>query len=88
MTDNKTTLVEQDLILDKNNNVAEVLNKFFINVVSNLNNPKYHDKSVNIDHIEDPMARSIEQYRNHPSIVAIKSKSINKFFKFNSIPKA
>ena len=59
-----------------------------MNVVSNLNIPKYHDKSVNIDHIEDPIARSIEQYKNHPSIVAIKRKSTNKYFKFNSISKA
>ena len=84
-THNKITLVEQDLILDKNDNAAEVLNKFFINVISNLNIPKYHDKSVNIDHFEDPI--SIEQYKNHPTIVAIKSKSTNKYFKFNSISK-
>ena len=32
-THNKITLVEQDLILDKNDNVAEVLNNFFTNVV-------------------------------------------------------
>ena len=80
-------MVEQDLILDKNDNVAEVLNNFFTNVVSNLNIPKY-SKSVNIDHIEDPIARSIEQYKNYPSFVAIKSKSTNKYFKFNSISKA
>ena len=30
----------------------------------------------------------MEQYKNHPSVVAIKSKSINKYFKFNSISKA
>ena len=47
--------------LDKNDNVAEVLNNFFINVVSDLNIPKYHDKSVNTNHIEDATARSIEQ---------------------------
>ena len=28
------------------------------------------------------------QYKNHPSIDAIKSKSTNKYFKFNSISKA
>ena len=61
---------------------------FFINVVSNLNIPKHRARSVNIDHIEDPIARSIEQYKNHPSIVAIKSKTANKYFKFNSISKA
>ena len=84
---NKITLVEQDLILDKNDNVSEVLNNFFTTAASNLIIPKYH-KSVNIDHIEDPIiARSIELYKNHPSIVAIKSKGTNKCFKFNSILK-
>ena len=34
LTHNKIILVEQDLILDKNDNVAEVLNKYFINVFS------------------------------------------------------
>ena len=61
---------------------------FFINVVSNLNIPKHRARSVNIDHIEDPIARSIEQYENPPSVVAIKSKITNKYFKFNSISKA
>ena len=78
-------MVEQDLILDKNDNIAEVLNNFFLNVVSNLNIPKYHDRSVNGDHIEDPIAKLIEQYKNHTSIVTIKSKTANKYFKFNSI---
>ena len=56
-THNKITFVKQDLILDKND----------------LNIPKYHGKSANIDHIDDSIARSIEQYKNHPSIVAVKS---------------
>ena len=84
-THNKITLIEQVLILDESEIVAEVLNNFFVNVVSNLNIPKYHDKSVNIDHNEDPIARSIELYKNHPNIVAIKSKTTNKYFKFTSI---
>ena len=49
----------------------------FINIVSNLLIQKYYDKSVNINHIVDPIARSVEQHKNHPSIVAIKSKSTN-----------
>ena len=52
LTHNKITLIEQDLILDKNDNVAEVPNNFFINIVSNLNIQKYHDKSVNINYID------------------------------------
>ena len=76
-------MVEQDLILDKNDNAAELLNIYiYFYVVSNLNIPKYHNKSVNIDHIEDPIARSIEQYKNHFSIVSIKSKNTNKYFRF------
>lgn len=46
-THNKIALAEQDLILDKKDNVAYVLNNFFITVVSNLNIRKYHDQQVN-----------------------------------------
>ena len=48
----------------------------------------YHDESVNIDHIEDPIKRSIKQYESHQSIVAIKTKNTNTYFKFNSILKS
>ena len=61
-------LVEEKIVLDKNENVADVLNNFFIKVVSSLNIPNYHYNSVNIDHIEDPITRSIEQYPNYSSI--------------------
>ena len=44
-------------------------------------------KSININHIEDPITRSIEEYKSHPSITVIKSKSTNKHSKFNSISK-
>ena len=44
-------------------------------------------KSININHIEDPITRSIEEYKSHPSITVIKSKSTNKYSKFNSISK-
>ena len=69
-THNKIALVEEDVILDKYGNVTEVLNICFTNVVSNLNIPKHHGKSINVDHMEDPIAISIEQYKNHPSVVA------------------
>ena len=42
---------------------------------------------INIDHIENSITRSIEQYKIYPSIVAIKSKSTNKYFKFNIVLK-
>ena len=55
-THDKITSISQVLILDKNDNVAEVLSNFFINVVPN---------TINIGHIEDPITRSIEQHKNH-----------------------
>ena len=46
------------------------------------------DPSVEIDHIEDPILRIIEQYKNYPSIVAINDKNLNKQFSFEYIPKS
>ena len=43
---------------------------------------------MEIDHIEDPILRIIEQYKNHPSIIAIKEKKLNKQFFFEHIPKS
>ena len=40
---NKLTLIEKDLILEKNNDIAEIFNDFFISVGSNLNIPRYQD---------------------------------------------
>ena len=57
---NKMSLVEQKIILHKSKNVAEFLHNSFINIVSNLNILTYEAKSVNIDHIENPITRSIE----------------------------
>ena len=69
----------------KNEKVADVLYTFFTNVVSNI--PKYHDKLPDVDYIEGLTTASVEQYENHPIIVAKKSKSTNKYFTFNSISK-
>ena len=87
-THNKIRFAKQNSISDKNDNVAEVLNSSFTNAVSNLNIPKYHDNLVNINHIQDPIARSMEQYENYPGIIAINNKSTNTCFKFNSISKS
>ena len=43
-----------------------------MNVVSNLNIPKYNNQSVIINHIDPSIIRSVEQHRNHSSIVAMK----------------
>ena len=53
---------------------AEVLNKFFSNIVNNLEISKYYKCEFFIGNIEDQTPRAILRYRNHPSIIAIKSK--------------
>ena len=53
-----------------------------------LNILQFLDPSVEINHIEDPFLCIIEQYKNHPSAVAINKKKINKQFSFKYIPKS
>ena len=82
---NKITLVEDNSILENNDKIAEAFNNFFTSAVSNLNIPPFVDLAVEIDHIEDPILRIIEQHKNHPSVVAINEKNLNKQFSFEYI---
>ena len=74
---NKIILVEDNCILENNDKIAETSNNFFTSAVSNLNILQFVDPSVEINHIEDPILRIIEQYKNLPSIVAIDEKSFH-----------
>ena len=71
----KITLVEDNSLLENNDKIAETFNNFFTSDVSNI--PPFVDLSVEIDHIEDLILRIIEQYKNHPSVVAINEKNLN-----------
>ena len=81
-------MVEDNSILENNDKIAETSNNFFISAVLNLNIPPFVYTSVEIDHIEDPILRIIEQYKNHPSVVAIDKKKLNKQFSFEFMPKS
>ena len=72
---NKITLVEDNSILENNDKIAETFNNFFTSAVSNLNIILFVDSSVEIDDIEHPILRIIEQYKNHPSVVTINKKN-------------
>ena len=50
---NKITLVEKDLILQKNDDIAETFNNFSTSVVPNLNIPRYEDHFTNSDQTEN-----------------------------------
>ena len=64
------TLVENEETVSDNKEISETLNNFFSEVVTNL--AQYDDPTVNIEDIEDPVARAAEKYENHPSIRLIK----------------
>ena len=81
------TLVENDETVTDNKEISETLNNFFSEVVTNFNLPQYHDPTVNVDDIEDPVARSVEKYKNHPSIRLIKEnyRNTNNIFHFENV---
>ena len=63
---NKITLLERDLILEKNDDIAETFNEFFTSAVSNLNISRYQDPFTDSDQTENrtehPILRIFEQY--------------------------
>ena len=66
------TLVENEETISENKEISETLNKFFSEVATNLNLPQYDDSTINVENIENPVARAVEKYKNHPSIRLIK----------------
>ena len=83
--------MEKILILVKNQDIAETFNYFFTSVNSNLNIPRHQDSFTGSDptenRIEHPILRIIEQYKNHPSIIAINNQIMDKRFSFQEITK-
>ena len=82
------TLVENEETVSDNKEISETLNNFFSEVVTNLNLPQYHNPTVNVDDIEDPVARTIEKSsKNHPSIRLIKEnyRNTNNTFHFENV---
>ena len=81
LTDN-ITLVENNVMVSKDQEVAEVFNSFFSNAVKNLNIDSYEHFSFDEYFLckeienEDPVQRAIEKYENHPSIVKIKQQTL------------
>ena len=67
----------------KDSDVAQTLNSFFSNIVTNLKIPAYADSNSNLENVSDPIIKLILKYRDHPSILTIgevcKEKSDNLF---------
>ena len=66
MNDDKITLVEDNEVISENEQIFESLNNFFA-VVINLDIPQYEDQTINTNDTDDPVLRTIEKCKNHPS---------------------
>ena len=66
--------------------VAEVFNKFFINIVPNLKILTNHNYGTGFIVTNDQVANLLNKFRNHPSIFMIKNKrKIDQCFSFSPV---
>ena len=61
-------------VISEEQAVAEVFNKFFINIVPNLKIPTNHSYDTDFLVTNDQVANALNKFRNHPSIIMIKNK--------------
>ena len=83
-TRSKITLVEKknkekstetfEKIITDDKEIAETFNEFFVNIVPNLKIPTSHNCNTDFEETDDPIYNAINKYKDHPSILMIKSK--------------
>ena len=81
----KINLTENEKMLTSESETAETLNNFFSNIVKKLNIPKFNSNNSVTENIKNPVFKSILNYKNHPSILAIQKYSKNKTFHFEEV---
>ena len=74
------TLIENEEIISKENEVAQIFGKYYSNIIPNLNLPV--PPSLDIDPSGDGIDDCIIKYREHPSIIEIKGKGFEEDFNF------
>ena len=60
-------------IVSDEENVAEIFNNFFVNMVNDLKISTDHNCNMNFQKIDNPVLNTMNKYKCHPSII-IKSK--------------
>ena len=77
---------EKDNTLPEDEKIAETFNKFFGNIIKNLNIPINSDVLEDVSIIQDPIIAAIEKYKRNPSILKIKKQiRIENYFDFKHI---
>ena len=68
-------LIEKEEILKGYTEIAEELNRIFSNAVKSLNIAENTCITNRVsDNLKDPVARAIEKFKTHPSVLIIKDK--------------
>ena len=88
-TKSKITLIEKNIvsqegqekivsekIITEDQAVAEVFNKFFINIVPNLKISTDHGYDNDLITTDDQVTNAVNKFRNHSSIIMIKNKKV------------
>ena len=82
----KIPLIENGETVPKNEDIAENLNNYFPDIITNLKLPPYEDPTTNAENIADPVLKALEKYKNHPSIRIINDKyRTNSVFTLNQV---
>ena len=66
--------IVSEKIITEDQAVAEVFNKFFINIVPNLKISTDHGYDNDFIATDDQVTNAVNKFRNHPSIIMIKNK--------------
>jgi len=66
----KLILVEKGNIISDDQSCAELINHYFSHITDSLNIPEW-PTPTDVDTIEDPVAKAIIKYKDHPSILKI-----------------
>ena len=80
-----TNLIEKKGIVKSESETAEILNKFFSNLVKNFDIPLYDNFDPVIQNMKDLVFKAILNYKNDPSILAIRDTRKNGIFCFKEV---
>ena len=70
----KITLVENEVLVTDDKEVAEIFNEYFVNITDSLGIIQPKDALTPTDGLQDPVEIAIKKYSSHPSIKMISEK--------------
>ena len=84
----KIALIEDGENISSDNEIADVLNNFYSNIVSNLNLPEYTISNPYYNKIRYPVSKATLKYKDHPSIKAVERvQKLKDLFNFSNLEK-